>query len=34
MKKSLEDDVQKITDKFVKEIDELAKAKTDDIMKV
>ena len=33
-KKDLEDKVQKLTDGFVKRVDELAKAKADDIMKV
>lgn len=33
-KKSLEDSVQKTTDGFVKKLDEMVKAKTDDIMKV
>ncbi len=33
-KKDLEDTIQKLTDKYVKDADELAKAKADDIMKI
>jgi ribosome recycling factor len=33
-KKDLEDGIQKLTDSFVKKLDEMAKAKSDDIMKV
>jgi ribosome recycling factor len=33
-KKTLEESVQKTTDGFVKKLDEMVKAKTDDIMKV
>jgi ribosome recycling factor len=33
-KKSLEDSVQKTTDGFVKKLDDMVKAKTEDIMKV
>lgn len=33
-KKDLEDSVQKTTDSFVKKLDEMVKAKSDDIMKV
>jgi len=33
-KKNLEDSVQKTTDGFVKKVDDMVKAKTEDIMKV
>eukprot|EP00775_Hariotina_reticulata_P010500 gene10500-10660_t len=33
-KKGLEDSIQKVTDSFVKKLDEMAKAKSEDIMKV
>jgi ribosome recycling factor len=33
-KKAVEDSVQKITDGFIKRIDELVKAKGDELMKV
>jgi hypothetical protein len=33
-KKDLEDGIQKLTDGFVKKLDEMIKAKSDDIMKV
>lgn len=33
-RKSLEDKIQKITDRFVKSVDDLVKSKTDDLMKV
>jgi ribosome recycling factor len=33
-KKSLEDGIQKVTDSFVKKLDDMAKAKSEDIMKV
>lgn len=33
-KKDLEDSIQKVTDAYVKKLDGMVKAKTDDIMKV
>lgn len=33
-RKALEDTIQKITDKYVKNVDELIKAKSDELMKV
>jgi ribosome recycling factor len=33
-KKGLEDDIQKLTDTYVKKLEDMAKAKTDEVMKV